>query len=67
MRPFDLPTGQTVDLDEISGIGTLHINKNYPEYNCYEVYIKGGDSVGIFENDVPRATLMALWKGEVTA
>lgn len=64
MRLFDLPSGETVDLDEIAGIGKLFVNKNYPQYTCYEVFAKSGASYSVFEADIPRETFLQHWRGE---
>lgn len=63
MRLFDLPTGETVDLDEVSGVGPLFENKNDSEFNCYEVYARSGNSYNVFEKDIPRADFLIEWKG----
>ena len=64
MRLHNLPDGSKVDLDSIVTIGPLFINKNYPEYSCYEVYIAYRmDSITIFEADLLRSELESLWAG----
>ena len=63
MRVFTRPTGQTIDLDAVVSVGEVFVNKNYPEYNCYEVYLAGGDSFSLFTNDVARDEFIAKWGG----
>lgn len=63
-RLYDMPDGETINLDNVEQVGKLFINKNFPEYNCYEVYFSTGrDSIGVFENDLPRAQFLIEWAG----
>lgn len=61
MRTFDLPDGKTIDLDKITSIGALFVNKNDSNFNCYEIYFSNKDSIGILEKDLPRATFITNW------
>lgn len=66
MRLHELPTGEEIDLDRVVKVGKLFVNKNYPEYNCYEVYMDSGESFGVFENALARTIFLALWSGTVS-
>lgn len=61
MRPYTLPSGKQIDLDQVLSVSPIFINKNYSQYNCYEIYYTNGQSDGVFENDLARATFMAAW------
>ena len=62
MRLYNLPTGHTIDLDQVIETGPLFVNKNYPLYNGYEIYLANGSSVGVFDNDLPRASFLIEWQ-----
>ena len=61
MRLYNLPSGDAIDLDQVLKVDHLFINKNYPQYNCYEIYLSNGTSYGILENDLARADFIAAW------
>ena len=62
MRGYDLPGGGRIDLDAVKYIGKLFINKNYPQYNSYEIYLSDGKSHGIFESIISRADFILAWE-----
>jgi hypothetical protein len=62
MRLYTLPDDEVIDLDATIRMGKLFVNKNYPEYNSYEVYLSNGTSFGIFEEDLPRAAFKVTWE-----
>jgi len=61
MRRHDLPDGSTIDLDQVLQIGKLFVNKNYPEFNSYEIYLTNGTSYGVFEKDLKRSDFITTW------
>ena len=61
MRRHDLPDGSTIDLDQVLQIGKLFVNKNYPEFNSYEIYLTNGTSYGVFEKDLRRSDFITTW------
>ena len=62
MRLHTLPDDEVVDLDQVIRVGALFINKNYPEYNCYEIYLSNGTSLGIRNSDLSRASFLVAWE-----
>lgn len=63
MRLYTLPDNEVIDLDSVIRVGSVFVNKNYPQYNCYEVYVTNGTSFGVFESDLSRATFLTEWGG----
>lgn len=61
MRAYSLPDGTAIDLDQVLSVDSIFINKNYSQYNCYEIRMLNGDSFGIFENELPRSTFITTW------
>ena len=61
MRAYILPNNKQIDLDQVQSVGELFTNKNYSQYNCYEIYYNNGKSDGIFESDLPRETFIKAW------
>jgi hypothetical protein len=61
MNVYNLPSGDAIDLDQVLQVGALFVNKNYPEYNSYEIYLTNGTSYGIFENALTRANFISAW------
>ena len=63
MRQFIIPDGTTIDLDKVETVGAAFVNKNYPQYNCYEVYMTSGASHNIFESQLSRTSFLTTWAG----
>ena len=63
MRLYDLPSGDTVDLDQVIQVGPLFVNKNDANYNCYEIYLTNGTSYGILDVDLSRSAFIVSWEG----
>jgi hypothetical protein len=63
MRLYTLPDNEVIDLDSVIRVSDLFINKNYAQYNAYEVYLTNGTSFGIFDNELGRATFLSEWGG----
>lgn len=61
MRLHELPDGSAIDLDQVVQVGPIFINKNYSQYNSYEIYLTNGTSNGVFENTLSRADFIASW------
>ena len=61
MRQYVLPDDEVIDLDQVVRVGALFVNKNYPEYNGYEVYLSNGTSFGVFDEQLTRATFISVW------
>jgi hypothetical protein len=63
MRLYTLPDNEVIDLDAVIRVGTTFINKNYPEHNCYEIYLSNGASFGVFDNQLSRSSFITEWGG----
>lgn len=61
MRLFEMPDSNTIDLDSVVNVGKTFINKNYPQYNCYEIFLLNGASFSVFESDLSRDDFVAQW------
>lgn len=63
MRVYELPSGEVLDLDKVLRVSELFVCKHDRQYDNYEVYIAGSESINIMENALPRATFLAQWQG----
>lgn len=63
MRMHELPDGTLLDLDVIVRVGPVNICKHDSQYDNYEVYVSGSDSINIMINTLPRDEFVALLTG----
>lgn len=63
MRPYTMPDGNTIDLNSVLSVGPIFFNKNDHDFDCYEVYLNGSESIGVFVKDLSRAEFMSAWGG----
>lgn len=63
MRWYDLPNGETVDLDAVTRVSPVHVCKHDSQYNNFEIYLHQGESVNMMVNLMTREEFMEILNG----
>lgn len=62
MLKYTLPDNSVIDLHQVLRVGETFVNKNYSEYNSFEIYLTNGTSLGVFDNQLSREDFIAAWE-----